>query len=291
MLILLILIGLFINPSCPNQIRGDNDNLINQINTLDYFKDEINLTTYNYNNNDLNPDFSIKPKIDSVVLSINMNVSDKNAKTSTKISIESNNLNKKRIKITTYNIIDYSINRNSKINFIVKETNKDLRDSIGNKYRYSNLVIPIINYFKELSLSIENKKNGFPFTFNLNKLRLIIYYQLRYPGDTVSQKLSKTYSLELSNTSNVKSISSIFERSIFHKNVMNGSNEDLEDEKILLQLMNGTHAIIKLNQNKIDELRKKVKSDRLGIISAKLKIFVGDESQNLVTPPLSIFSY
>ncbi len=172
---------------------------------------------------------------------------------------------------------------------IKEEIKPSVRIKLSNEY-FTNLIFEkkalsddshILKYLKGLIINAQGE-NGYFFRFNPNQVELKIKYTNK--KDETSRN-SLTYSFDLSSSFNVRNGNYTFTRSEEFLNKIKNPNKTLGDEKLYLQGMGGSRAYIKIDDNQIDELKKRIEKERIAIVSAKIKLHVAEESATLDKPP------
>lgn len=148
----------------------------------------------------------------------------------------------------------------------------------------------IRNFFRGIELSVQENQ-GFIFNFNPTSphFNLTMYYHYDNPEEGDDTHLDDTFALNFSSFwgggYNVQL--SQFEhanRSSQFVNAYTNPNTTTGDSRIYLAGMDGTKAVIKLNQEQLSEIRNNVLNNDWAIVGAELNLHI-DDSYNLKTPP------
>jgi len=148
----------------------------------------------------------------------------------------------------------------------------------------------IRNFFRGIELSVQENQ-GFIFNFNPTSphFNLTMHYHYDNPEEGDDTHLDDTFALNFSSFwgggYNVQL--SQFEhanRSSQFVNAYTNPNTTTGDSRIYLAGMDGTKAVIKLNQEQLSEIRNNVLNNDWAIVGAELNLHI-DDSYNLKTPP------
>ena len=148
----------------------------------------------------------------------------------------------------------------------------------------------IRNFFRGIELSVQENQ-GFIFNFNPTSphFNLTMHYHYDNPEEGDDTHLSDSFALNFSSFwgggYNVQI--SQFEhanRSSQFVNAYTNPNTTTGDPRIYLAGMDGTKAVIKLNQEQLSEIRNNVLNNDWAIVGAELNLHI-DDSYNLKTPP------
>lgn len=143
----------------------------------------------------------------------------------------------------------------------------------------------IRNFFRGIELSVQENQ-GFIFNFNPTSphFNLTMYYHYDNPeegDDTFALNFSSFwgggYNVQLSQFEHAN-------RSSQFVNAYTNPNTTTGDSRIYLAGMDGTKAVIKLNQEQLSEIRNNVLNNDWAIVGAELNLHI-DDSYNLKTPP------
>lgn len=172
--------------------------------------------------------------------------------------------------------------------FIDNQNSSDLNDNAAF----------IRNFFRGIELSVAEDQ-GFLFNFRpaSSEFALVMHYHYDNPeeqedGDTdYEARLAGNYGLNFlsfwSESSAFNVQVSQFEhsnRSTQFVNAYTNPNMTEGDPRLYLAGLDGTKAVIKINQEQLNEIRQNVLNNDWAIVGAELNIYL-DESQNLKKPP------
>lgn len=180
---------------------------------------------------------------------------------------------------------------------VIKDGNgtikEDIKPSIRitlNKEYFTNLIfekkallddLHLLQYLKGLIVNVENE-NGYFFRFSPNQVELKVKYSNK-KDDTSRNNI--IYSFDVSSSFNVRNGNYTFTRSEDFLNKIKNPNKTEGDEKLYLQGMGGSRAFIKINEVQIEDLKKRIETERIAIVSAKIKLHIAEESATLDKPP------
>lgn len=154
----------------------------------------------------------------------------------------------------------------------------------------------IRNLFRGIELSVLEEQ-GFLFNFNPSEMSLVMHYKHDNPTPDTGQenyqaRLPKTFVLTFANawstaSNNFNAQISQFEhtnRGIQFVNAYTNPNTTSGDSRLYLNGLDGTKTVIKLNQEQLTEIRRKVLEEDWAVIGAELILHV-DDSYSLKKPP------
>lgn len=177
----------------------------------------------------------------------------------------------------------------------------------GNKGNLSDQISFVNNVLNGIRLSVLDD-NGFIFTFNPNQMQIIVYYsrdndkfkdengngvhddEEDCPVVGTTARVSDTYSLIIGTVNNQPTGQfNAFQNYIQNtqSTVTAGDNQ----ENIFITGMSGHQAILKLDKNKIKELRDAVKKNHWAINEARLKVYPDNNKQGNLPLPQYLYVY
>ena len=161
---------------------------------------------------------------------------------------------------------------------IAKKGNQVLKDAAS-----------FIRYFRGISISVE-QNDGYLFSMAPNDAGITIYYKNDVTTDGVVTRTKQEATLNLG-ASNVHMTQTIYNRAgTPYSNAMQTAVkvEDLNKDnlqvnpadKLYLQAMGGSSIGIKIPESTIEQLKQMYKNEKIGIVSAKIRLYNDDESWN-----------
>lgn len=145
-----------------------------------------------------------------------------------------------------------------------------------------------IRFFKGIRISVA-ENDGYIFNFNPNELTAVIYYKFDKTENNVTTRTQSSYSLDLG-SSNAHFNQIDFNRPTAFNNAMANINRVTGDPKIYLQGMGGPGAEIKIPASAVAELKNLYKTQKIGILSAKIKLYTDTSVWNKTYAKPSTFS-
>lgn len=131
-------------------------------------------------------------------------------------------------------------------------------------------VASFIRYFKGLQISVE-QNDGYMFKFAPNSLALTLYYKKDKTTDNVVSREQAEFTLDLG-SSNTHYSHIVYNRdNTPSANIV--SDSLIGDSRLYLQGMGGPGAGFKIPGVFLNDLKNKFKNDKIGIISAKIRIY------------------
>lgn len=127
-----------------------------------------------------------------------------------------------------------------------------------------------IRYFKGIRISVA-ENDGYIFNFNPNEITAVMYYSYD-KSDTDATRVEGTFSFDLG-SSNVHFNQFTYNRPADFNNAMSNINTNTGDKKLYLQGMGGPGAEIKIPESTISTLKDLYKNQKIGILSAKIKLY------------------
>lgn len=134
-----------------------------------------------------------------------------------------------------------------------------------------------IRYFKGIRISVA-ENDGYIFNFNPNEITAVIYYK-HDNSSTDNSKVNATYSLDLG-VSNAHFNQIQYSRPNAFDNAMTSSNQNTGDPIIYMQGMGGPGVEIKIPKTEIDKLKTLYNTQKIGILSAKIRLYSSESWNN-----------
>lgn len=122
-----------------------------------------------------------------------------------------------------------------------------------------------IRWFKGIKISVD-EIDGYLFNFATNQAKLTMYYRSGDPAE------NKTFTFDLGST-NVQFNTFDFTRPAAYNTMVSGINTTTGDPKLYLQGTGGMGAQIRINQADLDQLKLKYQQDKIGVLSAKIRLY------------------
>jgi len=146
-------------------------------------------------------------------------------------------------------------------------------------------VASFVRHFKGIRISV-NENDGFLFYFDPSKVSLSMYYSYDREGTNngTTTRQSGTLSFNLGNP-NTRFSQFEFDRSTDYTNIMDGIDVSQGDSKLYLQGAGGASAEFMIPDSKIKELRNIYLNDKVGILSAKIRLYSDDSWNNNFEKP------
>lgn len=128
-----------------------------------------------------------------------------------------------------------------------------------------------IRYFKGMRISVA-ENDGYIFNFSPNEITAVIYYKYDKTENNTTTRTQTTYSLDLG-SSNAHFNLLEYNRSSAFTSAMNNINKVTGDPKIYLQGMGGPGAEIKIPASTVAQLKNLYNTQKIGILSAKIRLY------------------
>lgn len=172
---------------------------------------------------------------------------------------------------------------------IAKQGNQVLKDAAS-----------FIRYFRGISISVE-QNDGYLFSMAPNDAGITIYYKNDVTATDGTGNVTRTKQETTLNlgSSNVHLSQVIYSRAgsnyggamvnaVDIKNILNPITSDKFAPKLYMQGMGGSSIGIKIPQYTIDALKQKYKDDKIGIVSAKIRLYNDESWDNSYKKPSSL---
>lgn len=164
-----------------------------------------------------------------------------------------------------------------------------LRISLDKDYFQTNLInkkgsmelndaASFIRFFKGLRISVA-EDDGYLFNFNPNEITGTVYYKYDKTENGTTSRPQSSFSLDLG-SSNVHFNQIEYTRPSSFTTAMASSNKITGDPKIYLQGMGGPGAEVKIPAAVIAQLKDLYNTQKIGILSAKIKLYTDASSWN-----------
>ena len=134
-----------------------------------------------------------------------------------------------------------------------------------------------IRYFRGLKISVQ-ENDGYLFKFAPNAVEVNLYYKNDQKVDNVTKRKAQTLALNLG-SSNVHYSKINYDRTGSPSDLISG-DEINGEPKLFLQGMGGSGAGFKIPETALNDLKTKFKNDKVGIISAKIRIYIDETAWN-----------
>jgi len=135
-----------------------------------------------------------------------------------------------------------------------------------------------IRYFRGIRISVD-ENDGYLFKFAPNSIELTLYYKNDQTTDNVTTRKKQEFTLNLG-SSNVHYSNVQYERTQPFEDALLSPNTTSGDAKLYIQGMGGPGAGFKIPNDVVNSLKDKFKNDKIGIISAKIRIYTDSISWN-----------
>lgn len=135
-----------------------------------------------------------------------------------------------------------------------------------------------IRYFKGLRISVA-ENDGYLFNFNPNEVTATIFYKYDKTENNTTTRVQNTYAFDLG-ASNIHFSQIQYQRPSSFTTAMNNINRVAGDPKIYLQGMGGPGAEIKIPASTVAQLKTLFNTQKIGILSAKIKLYTDPASWN-----------
>ncbi len=140
-----------------------------------------------------------------------------------------------------------------------------------------------IRYFRGVRISVE-EDDGYLFGINPNQATIVLYYKHDGEGQG-ADKVSAKYIMGLG-AGNVHIGQYQYDRlGSTVETALNAVNELDGDNKLYLQGMGGSGAVLKIPMAVIATLKDKYRQEKIGIIGAKIRVYVDDQWSNEYEKP------
>ncbi len=128
-----------------------------------------------------------------------------------------------------------------------------------------------IRFFKGIRISVA-ENDGYIFNFNPNEITTVIYYKYDKTENNVTTRTQASYSLDLG-SSNAHFNQIEYNRPAAFTAALASINKVTGDPKIYLQGMGGPGAEIKIPASVVAGLKNLYNTKKIGILSAKIKLY------------------
>ena len=145
-----------------------------------------------------------------------------------------------------------------------------------------------IRFFKGIRISVA-ENDGYIFNFNPNELTAVIYYKFDKTENNVTTRTQASYSLDLG-SSNAHFNQIDFNRPTAFNTAMANINKVSGDPRIYLQGMGGPGAEIKIPASVVAQLKNLYNTQKIGLLSAKIKLYTDASVWNKTYAKPSSFS-
>ena len=165
-------------------------------------------------------------------------------------------------------------------NIIGKEGSQDLKDAYN-----------FIRYFKGVKISVD-ENDGYLFSFNPANVDIIMYYKSDNVVGSVTTKVSKTFNLTMGSTLTTHIGQYSYNRTgTIVADALATINTTTGDKKLYPQGMGGPNVGFRIPDATIAALKNKVKNEKIGIISAKVRMYTDKSiwNNNYIKPNTFIF--
>ena len=152
-------------------------------------------------------------------------------------------------------------------NIILKEDTSVLSDAAS-----------FIRYFKGLRISVE-ETDGYLFKMLSSTMELNLYYKNDKVEDNVTTRESQVYQMNLG-AANARFSQIEYNRSSIFANAMATNDTINGDSRLFIQGMGGPGAGFKVQASTIDYIKQLYEEDKVGIISAKIRIYTDPDAWN-----------
>lgn len=132
-------------------------------------------------------------------------------------------------------------------------------------------VASFIRYFKGLRISVA-ENDGYIFNFLPNATTVKIYYKHDVTTDGKTEQKPAVYTLDLG-ADNTHFNQIQYQRPSQYITAMANINTTNGDEKLYMQGMGGAGAVVKIPATTIAELKKLYKDKKVGVLSAKVRLY------------------
>ncbi|MDY3548249.1 DUF4270 domain-containing protein [Riemerella anatipestifer] len=154
------------------------------------------------------------------------------------------------------------------------------QDKIVNKQGSVELsdAASFIRYMKGIKLSvIEN--DGYIFNFYPNDISIKMYYTYDTTSSGTTTKTSSVYQFDLG-SSNVHFNQIEYDRPSVYGTTMANIDKTNGDERLYLQGMGGAGAVLKIPSAEIQKIKNLYKNEKIGILSAKIRLYTDNSVWN-----------
>ena len=130
-----------------------------------------------------------------------------------------------------------------------------------------------IRYFRGVRLSV-SEDDGYFFKMVNSGMKITLYYKYDLVTDGVTKRKNNNFEINLSDANNARFSQIKFDRagSTAATDLAN-INSTTGDSRLYLQGMGGPGAGFKIQENTLSYLKNKYKNDKVGIMSAKIRVF------------------
>lgn len=130
-----------------------------------------------------------------------------------------------------------------------------------------------IRYFKGIKISVD-ETDKYLYQFSPNDLQLIMYYKYDKTDNGTTTRPQTTLSFNLGGANAHLGLYEYNRTGSAVKNAVDNSNPDMGDARLFVQGMGGPSVIVKVEDKTINELKEKLITNKAGIVSAKIRIYL-----------------
>ncbi len=135
-----------------------------------------------------------------------------------------------------------------------------------------------IRYFRGVKISVD-ENDGYMFRFKPDSIGIKLYYKYDYDNSGTIERKSNVLSMS-TGSGNAHFSQVEYDRPESFQNALAASDSINGDDKLYVQGMGGPGAGFKIPENTINSLREKFENSKIGIISAKIRVYTHPDLWN-----------